>query len=443
MISKLKNNLLRDVSIAPLVVFRIAFGALMFLSTLRFILKGWVYDMYIKPEHFFPFYGFEWLSPLSANGMYAVFCLMLISALFIMTGLFYRISTTLFFLLFTYVELIDKTNYLNHYYFISLVSFLIIFLPAAKAYSLDNLFFKRSPLKSVSNYWIWTIKFQVLIVYFFAGVAKLNYDWLFEAQPLRIWLPAQNHLPVVGGLMDELWVAYFFSWFGCVYDLFIPFLLVRRKTIFIAYFFVIVFHLATRALFNIGMFPYIMIALTVIFFPEEFHKKLLSFLPDLNTRISTTQHSNSIFKRRIFFYVMGVFFFFQLLMPFRYIAYPGKLFWTEQGFRFSWRVMLMEKAGTSFFYVEDKMSGKKIEISNCDYLTPMQEKMMSTQPDMMLQYAGIIKNDFEKKGMKNIAIKVDAFVTLNGGGSRRFIDSSVDLSSVKDDFKNKTWILPY
>ncbi|MDP2386812.1 MAG: HTTM domain-containing protein [Bacteroidota bacterium] len=443
MINKLKNNLLRDVSIAPLVVFRIAFGALMFLSTLRFIMKGWVYDMYIKPEHFFPFYGFEWLSPLSSNGMYAVFCLMLISALFIMTGLFYRISTTLFFLLFTYVELIDKTNYLNHYYFISLVSFLIIFLPAAKAYSLDNLFFKRSSLKSVSNYWIWTIKFQVLIVYFFAGVAKLNYDWLFEAQPLRIWLPAQNHLPVVGGLMDELWVAYFFSWFGCVYDLFIPFLLVRRKTIFIAYFFVIVFHLATRALFNIGMFPYIMIALTVIFFPEEFHKKLLSFLPDLNTHTSTKQYSNSIFKRRIFFYVMGLFFFFQLLMPFRYIAYPGKLFWTEQGFRFSWRVMLMEKAGTSFFYVEDKTSGKKIEISNCDYLTPMQEKMMCTQPDMMLQYARIIKNDFEKKGMENFAVKADAFVTLNGGGSRRFVDSSIDLSSLKDDFKNKTWILPY
>lgn len=402
-----------------------------------------MYDMYIKPEHFFPFYGFEWLSPLSSNGMYAVFCLMLISALFIMTGLFYRISTTLFFLLFTYVELIDKTNYLNHYYFISLVSFLIIFLPAAKAYSLDNLFFKRSSLKSVSNYWIWTIKFQVLIVYFFAGVAKLNYDWLFEAQPLRIWLPAQNHLPVVGGLMDELWVAYFFSWFGCVYDLFIPFLLVRRKTIFIAYFFVIVFHLATRALFNIGMFPYIMIALTVIFFPEEFHKKLLSFLPDLNTHTSTKQYSNSIFKRRIFFYVMGLFFFFQLLMPFRYIAYPGKLFWTEQGFRFSWRVMLMEKAGTSFFYVEDKTSGKKIEISNCDYLTPMQEKMMCTQPDMMLQYARIIKNDFEKKGMENFAVKADAFVTLNGGGSRRFVDSSIDLSSLKDDFKNKTWILPY
>lgn len=443
MIDKIKNSLLKDVSIAPLVVFRIAFGALMFLSTLRFILKGWVYDMYIKPEHFFPFYGFEWLSPLSANGMYAVFCIMLIASLFIMLGLFYRISTTLFFLLFTYVELIDKTNYLNHYYFISLVSFLIIFLPAAKSHSLDNKIFKRAVLTNVPNYWIWTIKLQVLIVYFFAGVAKLNYDWLFEAQPLRIWLPAQNHLPLVGGLMDELWVAYFFSWFGCIYDLFIPFFLIRRKTVFIAYFFVIVFHLATRALFNIGMFPYIMIALTVIFFPEGFHKKLLSFLPRFNSTMNTNQYSTTLIKRKMFFYVMGVFFFFQILMPFRYIAYPGKLFWTEQGFRFSWRVMLMEKAGTNFFYVEDKTTGKKIEISNCDYLTPMQEKMMSTQPDMMLQYARIIKNDFEKRGMNNIAIKADAFVTLNGGGSRRFIDSSIDLSSVKDDFSNKNWILPY
>ncbi len=443
MIDKLKNSLLKDVSIAPLVVFRIAFGALMFLSTLRFILKGWVYDMYIKPEHFFPFYGFEWLSPLSANGMYAVFCLMLIAALFIMFGLFYRASTTTFFLLFTYAELIDKTNYLNHYYFISLVSFLIIFLPAAKAYSLDNRIFKRAALTNVPNYWIWTIKLQVLIVYFFAGIAKLNYEWLFEAQPLRIWLPAQNHLPVVGGLMDELWVAYFFSWFGCIYDLFIPFFLIRRRTVFIAYIFVVVFHLATRALFNIGMFPYIMIALTVIFFPEEFHKKLLSFLPRFNSSINTGQYSTTLIKRKMFFYVMGVFFFFQILMPFRYIAYPGKLFWTEQGFRFSWRVMLMEKAGTNFFYVEDKTTGKKIEISNCDYLTPMQEKMMSTQPDMMLQYARIIKSDYEKKGMKNIAIKADAFVTLNGGGSRRFIDSSIDLSNVNDDFNNKNWILPY
>ena len=32
----------------------------------------------------------------------------------------------------------------------------------------------------------------------------------------------------------------------------------------------------------------------------------------------------------------------QLAFPFRYLLYPGNIFWTEEGYRFSWRVMLME-----------------------------------------------------------------------------------------------------
>lgn len=443
MIEKIKKSLFSEVSIAPLVIFRIAFGVLMFLSTSRFILKGWVYDLYVKPAHYFPFYGFEWVKPLPEFWTYTLFAIMLIASLFIMLGLFYRLSSLLFFLSFTYVELIDKTNYLNHYYFISLVSLLIVFLPLAKAYSFDNLLFKRKAIDKVSNAWIWVIKSQVLIVYFFAGVAKLNYDWLIEALPLKIWLPAQSDMPLVGGALDELWIAYFFSWFGCIYDLFIPFFLVRRKTVFIAYFFVIVFHVATRILFNIGMFPFIMIALTVIFFPESFHLRLLSFLPKRKNIETSLTYSISKPVKKVLNYSFIVFVAIQLILPFRYALYPGKLFWTEQGFRFSWRVMLMEKAGTSFFYVQDKSSGKEIEISNCDYLTAFQEKMMSTQPDMILQYAKIIKQDYEKKGMKNIMVRADAYVTLNGSGSRKFIRNDVDLSEIKDGFSNKDWILDF
>jgi len=43
------------------------------------------------------------------------------------------------------------------------------------------------------------------------------------------------------------------------------------------------------------------------------------------------------------------FFVIQIFFPWRYLLYPGELFWTEQGYRFSWRVMLMEKAGNSNF----------------------------------------------------------------------------------------------
>src|SRR5690606_489100 len=108
----------------PLAVFRVIFGFMMAVSTTRFMLKGWVRELYIEPKFFFTFYGFEWVKPLPGWGMYLLFGLVLLSALMIMAGWRYRLAAVTFFLAFTYIELIDKTNYLNHYYFISLVSFL-------------------------------------------------------------------------------------------------------------------------------------------------------------------------------------------------------------------------------------------------------------------------------------------------------------------------------
>ena len=105
------------------------------------------------------------------------------------------------------------------------------------------------------------------MVYFFAGVAKLNFDWLIEAQPLKIWLPAQSHLPMIGPFLEMEVTAYFFSWFGAIYDLTIPFLLLMNRTRPWAYAAVVVFHVMTRILFPIGMFPFIMIGATLIFFP--------------------------------------------------------------------------------------------------------------------------------------------------------------------------------
>src|SRR5690349_302686 len=111
---KILNKLNESVHIAPLVVFRVLFGGIMFISVVRFILKGWVRDFYITPKFYFPFYGFEWVKPLGEVGMYCLFFVLAITSLMVMLGFFYRIATILFFLLFTYVELIDKTYYLNH-----------------------------------------------------------------------------------------------------------------------------------------------------------------------------------------------------------------------------------------------------------------------------------------------------------------------------------------
>ena len=435
--------------IAPLAVLRMAFGAIMLFSTIRFIAKGWVYDFYIAPKFYFSFYGFEWIRPLPATLMYLMFALMAIASFFIWIGFLYRISITVFFICFVYTELIDKTYYLNHYYFVSLIAFLLLLVPAHRYFSVDVI---RKPSLKVTRVPAWTInifKWQLCLIYFLAGISKLNYDWMVEAMPLKIWLPANADLPLIGSLLKQTWVAFLFSWFGTVFDLSIGFLLLYQPTRKVAYIFVIIFHVFTGWLFKIGMFPYIMIFVTVIFFSENFHVKLIQYLRNIFNKKYLREKEMSLrlivssAKKKLLYSLLAVYIAWQLLFPFRFLLYPGKLFWTEEGYRFSWRVMLMEKGGTTFFYVTDRQTGKKDEVINRQFLTSLQEKMMETQPDMILQYAHYLGDVYKKKGVKDPIVTVQSYVTLNGSGSRLFIDSTVDLLKQEDNFLPKKWILPF
>jgi hypothetical protein len=446
----------RQVHIAPLVVFRMVFGLTMFGAVIRFWSNGWIKSLYIDPTYYFPYLGFEWIKPVGDPGMYIVFALMGIAALFVALGLFFRISAFTFFLLFTYVELIDKTPYLNHYYFICVVSFLLFLLPAHRFFSLDVKLGLVKPVTHVPRWVPGTIKLQLGLVYFFAGVAKMHPDWLLHAQPLKIWLPARADMPVIGPLLAHEWVAYLFSWVGLIFDLTIPFVLLNNKWRPTGYFFVVVFHVLTYMLFYIGMFPFVMIGCTLIFFSPAFHIKVITTIARIfhkpafrgsNSALNTVKPSYKIIRS-----FLVVYFIFQLLIPMRYLLYPGNLFWTEQGFRFSWRVMLMEKSGTCTFYVCDKSRNEAIEINNREYLTAFQEKMMSTQPDMIVQFAHHLHDVYKDSvivvhgqlfAFKDPKVYVDSYVTLNGRGNQRFIDPKVNLAMEPQSLKNKTWIMPF
>jgi len=434
----------RQVHIAPLAMFRIVFGAIMFLAMVRFIANGWVSSLYIQPSYFFKYQYFEWVKPLGYYGTYSLFVGIAISFLLIALGLFYRAATIAAFLLFTYAELLDKTNYLNHYYLVSLMVFLLIFLPAHKGFSMDAMRKGKREKMSVPKWTIDTIKVQLAVVYIFAGLAKLNDDWLFNAMPLKIWLSANTYIPIIGGLMDKPITAYIFSWGGALYDLGIVFLLINRKTRNLAFAFVIFFHITTWLLFPIGMFPFIMIGSSLIFFSADFHIRIFNFFSKQKAGNEVMTNALSIpIRSKITLGILALYFLIQVALPFRYVLYPGKLFWTELGYRFSWRVMLMEKAGTAFFYVRDKATGREIEIDNRSYLTKNQEKMMSTQPDMIIDFAHHIQSDFEQKGMNNIAVHVESYVSLNGSGSRLFLDSTVNLLEIAQIQDNPNLILAF
>lgn len=443
--TKLQEKLLQPASIAPLVIFRLIFGGMMFASTLRFILKGWVQQLYLEPQFFFKYYGFSWVEVPGETGLWLLFGLMLISSLGIMLGAWYRLSAFIYFLSFTYVELLDLSNYLNHYYFVSLVALLMIFLPAHRAFSVDVWRKPALAASTVPFLCIGLIRLQLGIVYFYAGLAKLHPDWLLEAQPLRLWLSARPDLPLIGSLLGKVWVAFLFSWFGAIYDLSIPFLLSWKRTRLLAYAAVVVFHVLTWLLFPIGMFPWIMILSTLIFFPAGFHQKIISALKKLfRIRLSAParQLHSGWFGRPLVQTVLAGFIIFQLVFPFRFALYPGNMFWTEQGFRFSWRVMLIEKAGSVYFRVRNPETGHTLEVQPQQYLTPLQEKMMATQPDMILQFAHFLAKEYEKLGIPSPEVYAEAYSTLNGRRSSRLIDPTVDLAKQTDSFAPKSWILP-
>ncbi len=400
--------------------------------------------MYIDPSFHFTFYGFEWVKPVGEY-TYILFFICGLSAFLVAIGYKYYIAIITFFLSFTYIELMDKTTYLNHYYFVSILSFLMIFLPCNSSYSIDS-FIKKKSFKYSPKWCVDSIKTLLFIVYFYSGLAKINRDWLFEAQPLKIWLATGSYdLPIIGStLMQQEWFHYFMSWGGMFYDLLIPFILLYKPTRIIGFSLVVFFHVFTAVLFPIGMFPYIMIISTIIFFSSNTHEKILKFIlkPFKNTIKKTIEIDNiKIKKNKFAISLISLFFVVQFLFPFRYAIYPGELFWNEEGYRFSWRVMLMEKRGYTTFKVVDNSNGNSFFVRNDEFLTEFQERQMSFQPDFILEYAHFLGDHYNNKGLNDIEIYAESYVALNGRINKRFVNPKIDLLKEKRGFNSKHWII--
>ncbi len=435
----------KEAKIASLSLFRILFGTIMTIGIIRFWVNGWIEKLYLSPNFHFNYSGFEFIE-VPGQFTYLLFVVCGISALMVGIGYRYRLATIIFFLSFTYIELMDKTTYLNHYYFISIVSFILIWLPAHRSYSLDTLLNRVKTVEFIPRWNIYIIKLMLAIVYIYAGYAKLNGDWLLKAMPLTIWLPAKIDMPLFGTIIHEKWLHYAFSWGGAIYDLFIVFFLLWKRTRIFAFGMVVFFHVVTAMLFPIGLFPFVMIFSTLIFFSPQFHEKLLQnifsiFKVDLSHFKNGHSYKTSLIDR-IGLPLLTIFMLFQILLPLRYLSYDGNIFWTEQGYRFAWRVMLMEKTGYANFKIVDGESGKRFYVQNEDFLTAFQQKQMSTQPDFILEYGQYLGNHFSSQGHQNVEVYVESYAALNGRKHQVFVDPHVDLMKVNYTDLCKSHIIP-
>lgn len=414
------------VDAASLVVLRVAVGLLLFVSAARFVARGWVEELLLAPSFHFHYWGFAWIGEPPAWLAYSLFVVLAGSSLALAAGVSTRCSAGVALLAFAWIELIDLTYYLNHYYFLTcLLATFVLVPPRPEA---DN----RVPAWKLA-----LLRTQVGLVYVFAGLAKLNPEWMLHAQPLDIWLARHADLPILGRWLDETWLAYAASWAGASFDLLVVPALLWSRTRPFAYAAVVGFHVVTGLLFPIGMFPWFMIAAATILFPPDWPRRWLAAGAVLDRPVAV--HPK---RERALGGIACALLVLQLALPLRMLLYPGSTLWHEQGARYGYRVMLVEKAGLVEYRVRDRSSGREWRVDPGDELTTLQARMLSTQPDLILQYAHHLAARLEQETPgAAIEVRVDALVSVHGRPARRLIDPNVDLARERDGLTPKPWIL--
>ncbi len=418
-------------------VFRIGYGFLVAYGSIRFLTKGWVDTLYLDPQNHLTYRGFDWVQPLPGPFMHLHIAALAVLGVCIAAGYRHRLATALFLIGFAYTEMIEAALYLNHYWFITLTGVLLLLLPVHHHWSIDAATGRVSPHPQVAAGVVYALRAQLAVVYCFAGLAKLNPDWLFRAQPMRLWLADRTHLPMIGPLLDEPLLAHLAAVGGAAFDCTIVAWLLWRRTRPYAYTVLVVFHLVTGALFQIGIFPWVMIVSALIFFDPAWPRRFIPGNPSTRRDRGVTK---PVTKPPVIA-VLAVLALVQLALPLRHYAMDGNVRWTEEGYYFAWRVMLTEKAGHVDYRVTDPATGDTRTVDPQIVLTDWQANHAATRPDLIHATAHLIAKHHHRRGIPDVEVRADAWVSINGRPARRLIDPTIDLAAHRRGHPPPGWIL--
>ena len=90
--------------------------------------------------------------------------------------------------------------------------------------------------------------------------------------------------------------------------------------------------------------------------------------------------------------------------------------------------MLIEKTGLVEYRVVDSATGRDWLVSPRHELSPMQYKMMSTQPDMIQDYGRHLARRYKEQGL-SVEVYADSWVSWNGRPAQPAVDRTRDLGS--------------
>ena len=444
--------LFRKIDNSPLVIFRVLFGLLIIAECWGAIFTGWVNTNMVEPKLTFTFIGFEWMNNLLGQDMILYFGAMGVLGILISLGFFYRFAIIAFAIMWTGVYLMQKTSYNNHYYLFMLVSWMMTLMPAHHFFSLDSLIFPRFKRLTCKN-WVRVVFIaQLFAVYTFAAIAKIYPDW-FNGVFLNSHfikyahiLSGQYNLTGLAQVVASLEFSQVIAYLGFAFDLLIIPAMLINTTRGAAIKCAIFFHIFNSIVFGIGIFPFFSLAMMIFFYDpvkiQEIFFKTKSFMMDRN------DEDGLITTRRIAFsYIVCLYILWQIYLPLRHFIIPGNVFWTEEGHRLSWRMMLRTRSNESKVFVafpnEKGQIKEKIPVDLSRYLTPKQESRFGSSPDMIWQMAHYIKEDYKKQGKTNVMVFVDTKVSVNGSEYYQFTNPKVNLANTNwSYFGHQGWIMP-
>jgi vitamin K-dependent gamma-carboxylase len=431
---RIRERLFQPIENTVLAFFRVVFGGIMLWEVWRYFEYGWVDEYFVDVPFMFKYFGFGWVLALPGDGPVYLFYAVAVLSACIMVGFLYRLVMPLFFITFSYVFLLDQTHYLNHFYLVSLFSFLMIFLPLNHTLSVDAWLRPGMRTRVAPAWTLWTLRGQMAVAYIGGGIAKLNLDWL-RGEPMRLWMSERTYFPILGQWFTEEPLVYLFSYGGLLLDLLVVPLILWRRTRLFALALAITFHLSNSQLFGIGIFPYFSIAATLIFLPWEWFAAVRDALgtrlalPEMTATPPSTQ--------RLILGVLGAYFVFQVLFPLRHFFYPGNVSWTEEGHKFAWHMRLRDKAADARFFVTTDATTQEVMLS--DYLRPRQISQMSDRPEMLLQFAHYLR---DQHGGDGVEVRASVLASLNNRAPQLLVDPSVDLGQQREDIFTADWLLP-
>lgn len=431
--------LFEPVDAGSVAVFRIVLGVMVAWDAARYLSFGWVTEYYIRPSFHFTYLYFDFVKPWPGSWMYVHFVALGVFAAMAAAGVFYRFSSTMLFLAYTYVFLLEKSVYMNHYYLIVLLTFLFVCIPADRAFSIDR--WRRPDLPDRVPRWsVLILRFQLLIVYGFGAVAKLNPDWL-AGEPMYSEIVRHGpDVPAIASHFPPAVLAYAIAYGGIVVDLSLPLLLSFRRTRWLGFAAAVVFHVLNEIFLRIGVFSYLMIGAITIFFDPDWPRGVAARF-GVTTRPGALATPHPRLGQTVLVALLHVYVLLQLVVPLRHWLYPGRVSWTEEGHRFSWHMKLRKKASRLTIYVEDHASGRRWRLDPAADLRPRQLRKLETFPDILLQYVHYQRDRLESAGVRNPIITVDWQCSLNGAPYRPLVDPHINLAAEERTWRPASWLL--